>query len=42
MKQRLGATGETLYDLSEEFVISNWNMFSDYFRNLYRHTLYEE
>lgn len=42
LKERLGATGETLYDLTEEFVISNWNMFSDQFRHLYRHTLYED
>jgi hypothetical protein len=42
LKEKLGATGETLYDLTEEFVIQNWNMFSDNFRNLYRHSLYEE
>ncbi|CDW87987.1 UNKNOWN [Stylonychia lemnae] len=42
LKERLGATGETLYDITEEYVIKNWNMFSDYFRHLYRQTLYED
>lgn len=42
LKERLGATGETLYDLTEEFVIDNWSMFSDEFRHIYRHQMYEE
>jgi len=29
LKEKIGATGETLYDLTEQFVIANWGMFSD-------------
>lgn len=42
LKERIGATGETLYDLTEEFVISCWSLFTDEFRHLYRHELYED
>lgn len=42
LRARMGATGETLYQLTEEFVVSNWSLFSDEFRHLYRHELYEE
>lgn len=42
LRARMGATGETLYELSEEYVVSNWSLFSDEFRHLYRHELYEE
>jgi hypothetical protein len=42
LKERLGATGETLYDLTEDFVIENWGMFSDEFRHMYRLEIYEE
>lgn len=42
LKAKLGATGETLYDLTEGYVVANWDMFSDGFRHTYRHELYEE
>ena len=42
LKKGLGATGESLYRLTEEFVISNWHLFSDLFRHTYRHEIYEE
>jgi hypothetical protein len=42
LKARLGATGETMYGISEQFVIQNWHLFTDEFRNKYRHEWYEE
>lgn len=42
IKARLGATGETLYDITERFVVTNWHLFSDEFRAYYRETLYED
>jgi hypothetical protein len=39
LKKKMGATGETLYDITEEYVVSNWSLFSDEFRHLYRHEL---
>ena len=42
LKMKLGATGETLYDITEDFILENWNLFSDSFRHLYRHSIYED
>ena len=42
LKEKLGATGETLYDLTEQAVIGRWGMFSDEFRSLYRSQVYQE
>jgi hypothetical protein len=42
LREHLGATGETLYQITEEFVISNWSLFGDAFRFRYREEMYEE
>jgi hypothetical protein len=40
LNYKLGATGESLYDLTEDYIIANWELFTDKFRNLYRHKIY--
>lgn len=42
LKEKLGATGETIYDMTEEAVIAKWNMMSDRFRSEYRDKIYED
>jgi hypothetical protein len=42
LREHIGGTGETMYQITEEFVVANWNLFSDEFRHKYRHELYEE
>ena len=42
LKARIGATGETLYDITEGYIISKWHLFSDEFRARYRAEIYED